>query len=133
MCAHATPDEARRCECTGYGFGDLTCRCGQLKSDHENGTGRCVFPAARCHEFVVRFVEPFPVTTTLVGLATDAVMSELGADPGYARDAAMAVLFAGRRHALERDHEIETVRAANNRLRAQVAALTAQLEEKQHG
>lgn len=131
MCAHTTPDEARRCECTGYGLGDPPCRCGYLKSQHKDGTGGCVIAAARCHEFVVRFVEPFPVTTALVHAAADAVMSELGADPVYARDVAIAALFAGRRHALERDQEIESVRAANDRLRAQVAALSAQLEATQ--
>ena len=117
VCSHETPEDARRCECTGYGFGDLPCRCGHLKSQHENGTGRCVIPAARCHEFVLRFDEPFPVTVALVGTAAAAIMAETGAGPEAARDAAMAALFAGRKHALERDHVIERTRAENHRLR----------------
>lgn len=93
------------------------CRCGQTRSQHENGTGRCVIASARCHEFVLRFEEPFPVTVELIGRAAAAIVAELGVSPETARDAAMAALFAGRAHALERDTYIERVTAANHRLR----------------
>lgn len=87
------------------------------KSQHENGTGRCVIASARCHEFVLKFEEPFPVTVALVGAAAAAIMAETGAGPEAARDAAMAALFAGRKHVLERDRYIERTRAENHRLR----------------
>lgn len=122
MCNHDSPQEARRCSCTGYGFGDPPCRCGHPKSQHLCGTGACVIASARCHEFVLHFKDTFPVTVSLVRTAADAVMTETGLDPSTAMSAAMAALFAGRKHAMERDRELETVRAANDRLRKQLKA-----------
>lgn len=123
MCAHETPQEAARCECTGYGFGDPPCRCGYPKSQHADGTGACAVPAARCHEFVLHIDDPFPVTTALVQAAADALMVELGMDPLMAQRAAMSALFGGRRHAMARDFELRSVRAANDRLRKQIIQL----------
>lgn len=127
MCAHDTPQEARRCVCTGYGLGDPPCRCGYLKSQHEDGTGRCLFPSARCHEFVLKFVDPFPVTADMVAVAMYAVMADTGLDVDRAREAAMAALFAGHDHAIRRDRELETTRAANDRLRRELAASREEL------
>jgi hypothetical protein len=104
------------------------CRCGHRKSEHEDGTGRCVVPAARCHEFVLKFEEPFPVTVELIGVAAAAIVAELGLDMGVARDAAMSALFAGRKHALERDTQIIRLRAENDRLRKHLARTEQELE-----
>lgn len=131
MCAHETPQEAARCACTGYGFGDPSCRCGYPKSQHVDGTGPCVIPAARCHEFVLHFDDPFPVTVALVQAAADALMAELGMDPLMAQRAALSALFGGRRHATERDWEIKSLRAQADRLHKQLDRLERELIE--HG
>jgi hypothetical protein len=65
--------------------------------------------------------EPFPVTVALVNAAADAIMIEMGFDPAVAQQTAMSALFAGRRHATERDTELDRVRAQNDRLRKQLA------------
>lgn len=130
MCAHETPQEAARCICTGYGFGDPPCRCGYPKSQHADGTGPCVVPSARCHEFVLHLDDPFPVTTALVQASADALMLELEMDPLTAQRAAMAALFAGRRHAVERDWEIKSLRAQADRLRKQLARLEKELSDR---
>lgn len=127
MCSHETPQEAARCSCTGYGFGDPPCRCGYPKSQHKDGTGACMVPAARCHEFVISIKDPFPITVALVQAAADGVMIEMGLDPLMAHKAAMASLFAGRRHAVERDFEIKSVRAQNDRLRKQLDLIEREL------
>ncbi len=127
MCSHETPQEAARCSCTGYGFGDPPCRCGYPRSQHADGTGACIVPSARCHEFVLSLDDPFPVTVALVQAAADAVMAELGADPLWAQKAAMSALFAGRQHALARDFELKSVRAANDRLRKQLTRTEIEL------
>lgn len=131
MCSHETPQEAARCSCTGYGFGDPPCRCGHPKSQHVDGTGACIIPAARCHEFVLHLDDPYPVTLALVHAATDALMVELGMEPLAAQQAAMSALFAGRRHAHERDFEIKSLRAKADRLTKQLDRLTQELIE--HG
>lgn len=116
--------------CTGYGLGDPLCRCGYPKTQHEDGTGRCVIASARCHEFVLRFVDPFPVTADMVSAAMYTVMSDTGLDVDRARQAVMAALFAGRDHVIRRDRELESTRAANDRLKRELAA--AQQELKCH-
>jgi hypothetical protein len=128
MCAHETPQEAARCQCTGYGFGDPPCRCGYPKSQHADGTGPCLIPAARCHEFVLHIDDPFPVTLALVQAAADALMAELGFKPLAAQRAAMSALFAGRAHAVDRDYEIRSVRAQNDRLRKQLTRADKELD-----
>ncbi len=131
MCDHETPQEAARCSCTGYGFGDPPCRCGYPKSQHIDGIGACLVPAARCHEFVLHLDDPFPVTLALVRAAADALMIEMGLDPLMAQQAAMSALFAGRKHAVDRDFEIKSIRAANDRLRKKLDRLERELIE--HG
>lgn len=127
MCVHENPEEARRCICTGYGFGDPPCRCGHPKSSHADGTGACIVPAARCHEFVLRLDDPFPVTVALVQAAADAIMVEHQIEPLMAQQLAMSALFAGRQHAMARDFEIKSVRAQNDRLSKQLARAEEEL------
>lgn len=127
MCAHETPQEAARCECTGYGFGDPPCRCGYPKSQHVDGEGFCLIPASRCHEFVLHLDDPFPVTLALVQAAADALMVELELEPLLAQRAAMSALFAGRLHAVTRDYELRSVRAQNDRLRKQLIRIEKEL------
>ena len=131
MCAHETPQEAARCSCTGYGFGDPPCRCGRPKSQHVDGTGPCLDPAARCHEFVLHLSDPFPVTLDTVRAAADAIVSDLNTDPLWAQQAAMAALFAGRKAAVERDFELRSARAQVDRMRKQLDRLERMLAE--HG
>lgn len=90
-----------------------------------------MIPAARCHEFVLHLNDPYPVTVAMVQAAADALMVELGLDPLAAQQAAMSALFAGRRHAHERDFELKSVRASNDRLTKQLDKLTQELIE--HG
>jgi len=129
VCTHETPQEAARCACTGYGLGDPQCRCGWLKSQHDGGTGACVVPSARCHEFVLKLDDPFPVTTELVQAAADAIMRELGFEPLVAQRAAMSAMFAGRAHAVEHDWEIRSLRAQADRLRDQLREAERKLQE----
>lgn len=131
MCSHETALEAARCVCTGYGFGDPLCRCGHPRSQHADGTGACLVPSARCHEFVLKLDDPFPVTVDLVQAAAEAIITELGIDPLMAQRAAMSALFAGRTHALQRDFELKSVRAINDRLRKKLDQLERELIE--HG
>jgi len=77
---------------------------------------------------VLKFEEPFPVTVELVGQAAAAIMAELGVDMALARDAAMSALFAGRKHALERDTMVDRLRAENDRLRKHLARAERELE-----
>ena len=131
MCTHETPYEARRCICTGYGMGDLPCRCGYGKSQHTDGTGACVIVAARCHEFVLRLpADPLPATAELVRAAASALIAELGipVTPDTAERAALIVLTVGRTLAVERDTELERARRIRDDLRRQVAAMTAEKE-----
>lgn len=132
MCAHESPQEAARCACTGYGFGDPPCRCGYPKSQHAEGTGACIVSSARCHEFVLKFDEPFPVTVAIVRAAADAIMADLNTDPLWAQQAAMAALFAGRAHVMARDFELKSIRAQNDRLRKQLDHLERELAEHGH-
>lgn len=128
MCAHDSPQEAARCECTGYGFGDPSCRCGHPRSEHVDGTGACVVPVARCHEFVLHLHDPFPVTVALVKAAAAEVAAELDVGPLTALRAATAALLAGHQHAAHRDYELTSVRAQNDRLRKQLRELQRQLD-----
>ena len=128
MCAHESPQEAARCVCTGYGFGDPLCRCSYPRSQHRDGTGACTVAAARCHEFVLRMDDPFPVTVALVRAASEAVITELNVDPVWAQQAAMAALFGARKHAMDRDYELKSVRAQNDRLRKQLRELQRKLD-----
>jgi|SRR5688500_8840072 len=130
MCAHESPQEAARCECTGYGFGDPPCRCGHPRSEHVDGTGACVVPTARCHEFVLHLNDPFPVTVALIQAAATEIVAELDFEPLLAHRAATAALLAGHHHAVHRDYEITSVRAQNDRLRKQLKELQRQLDER---
>lgn len=132
MCSHESPEDARRCQCTGYGFGDLPCRCGHPKSQHADGTGQCVIPAARCHEFVLRIdPNPFPISSEIIAAAVDAVHRETGLDSEVARSAAVATLFAGRKAAFERDAELDRARRLLDHYKREVARMETEL--RAHG
>jgi len=133
MCDHANDAEARRCACTGYGMGDPPCRCGRGKSLHENGIGRCVIPAARCHEFVTSLCDPMAVTTDHIEAAALAIMGGPGAPATHAvaRRVAAVALMAGRDSVLARDGELERVRRQRDRLRGEVAALTEERNDRE--
>lgn len=124
MCDHANDAEARRCQCTGYGMNDPLCRCGRGKISHVDGTGACMIAEARCHEFVVRLDDPAPLTEEVLGIATNAVILELGVHDTVAARAAFAALTAARDAGVERDLELERIRRDRDRLREQVAVLT---------
>lgn len=130
MCSHETPQEAARCSCTGYGFGDPPCRCGYPKSQHADGTGACMIPAARCHEYVLHLDDPLKITVALVQAAADGIMVDMGLDPLMAHKAAMAALFAGRAHVMERDFEIKSLRAQADRMRKQLDRMAQELIER---
>jgi hypothetical protein len=131
VCDHANDAEARRCKCTGYGMGDILCRCRRGKSLHEDGTGRCVEAAARCHEFVPTLDDPFIVTTDHIEAAALAIVAGIGipATMAVARRVAAVALTAGRESVYARDRELERIVCHRDRLLAEVAALT---EEKEH-
>lgn len=135
MCDHANDAEARRCQCTGYGMGDLPCRCGRGKSLHQDGTGRCVDAAARCHEFVPSMAEPLVITDQHITAAARAILRESGetASADGARRYAVAALMAGRLSVQGRDAELERVRRHRDRLRDEVAALTKEVENRHTG
>jgi len=127
VCSHATEQEARACECTGYGFGDLKCRCGRKRSQHENNTGRCLDASARCHEFVLSFPEdPRPVTDQDIQVGALALEGLLSQFPhSTAEDMARAVLLAATGSQYAREWEVAA-------LRRTVAAHRAQLEFMNH-
>ena len=130
MCNHANDAEARRCACTGYGMGDPPCRCKRGKSLHENGIGRCVIPAARCHEFVAAMCDPLIITTDHIEAAAQAIVRDIGvpATHAVARRVAAVALIAGRDSILSRDTELERVRRQRDRLRDEVTELIREQE-----
>jgi hypothetical protein len=132
MCHHATTAEANRCACTGYGFGDLPCRCGMPKSDHKDGTGACRIPAARCHEFVLRPVpDPPPVSEGMIMIAAQAIDDLEAAGPGAeSTDLARVALFAGAAVAMVRDWELEALRRDRNHHRNEADRLRGELADQ---
>jgi len=130
MCSHATEAEARSCECTGYGFGDLLCRCGRKRSDHENDTGRCLDASARCHEFVLKFPEdPRPVTEqdiTVAALALEGLLSQF--PTATVDELARTALLAATGSQYAREWEVASLRRSNAAYRAQLEFMTHHLQ-----
>lgn len=131
MCSHVTQAEARTCSCTGYGFGDLMCRCQRKKSQHMDGTGVCSDPAARCHEFVLTMPEePRPVTEMDVQVAAMALEALLSQTPGStAEDMARTVLLSATGSRYAREWELRALRRSRDAYRDQVAWMTAHLQK----
>lgn len=130
VCSHTTEQEARACSCTGYGLGDLPCRCKRTRSQHENGTGRCLDPAARCHEFVLTLPEPALVTEQMIQAGAAALSAAIAAFPGdlTVEEMARAVLFSGSAVAMVRDWELAALRRSRDAYRDQVRFMTEQLQ-----
>jgi hypothetical protein len=129
VCAHPTDEEARTCACTGYGMGDLLCRCGRKRSRHTDGTGACTDPAARCHEFVLTLPEETPVSELAVQTAALALKTAWdGQGVLSAEELARVVLFSGAATAMTRDWELAALRRSRDAYREQVAWMTAQLD-----
>jgi hypothetical protein len=130
MCSHATEEQARACECTGYGFGDLKCRCGRKRSEHEGNTGRCLDAAARCHEFVLAFPEdPRPVTEQdiqVAALALEALLSQCPAST--VDDLARTALLAATGSQYAREWEVASLRKTVAQYRDQLAFMNHHLE-----
>lgn len=130
MCSHATEQDARTCSCTGYGFGDLMCRCRRKKSEHLDGSGPCLDPAARCHEFVLTMPEdPRPVTDMDIQVAAMALEALLSQTPGSdVEDLARTALLAAAGSQYARGWEVAALRRSRDAYREQVAFMTHHLQ-----
>lgn len=129
MCSHATEAEARSCECTGYGFGDLLCRCGRKRSQHENNTGRCLDASARCHEFVLKFSDPHPVSDQdiqVAALALEALLSQM--PTATVDELARTALLAATGSQYARDWEVDSLRRNVREYRAQLEFMNHHLQ-----
>jgi hypothetical protein len=130
VCSHATVQESRACSCTGYGFGDLMCRCGRKKSQHVDGTGVCTDPSARCHEFVLTLPDdPRPVTDMDIQVAALALEGLLSQCPGSTvEDLARTALLAAAGSQYAREWEVAALRRSRDAYRDQVTWMTQHLQ-----